>query len=163
MLARLIVEARRRAPAAHLQIAGLVLAVGHVIQRDIGNDSQRGVEPLVDLALRRLAAGDEILDGAHFRLEGLSTGLVARLHGLADFLGGGIAPGLRILQLLDMVAPFSVDLQEVRRHGRQPASGEAPVERVRIFADGLDIVHVSESLYAPSYRTRRARREDAWR
>ena len=127
MLARLVIQSRGwLSPAPHFDVAGLVLAVRHVIERNVGNDGQCRLKRLVELALDCLARGNEVLDRAHLGFKLLGAGLVARLHRLADFLRGGIAPGLRILQFLHMVAPFGIDLQQLRRHWRQARGGPAP-------------------------------------
>src|SRR5262249_18330510 len=67
--------------------------------------------------------------------------LVLRLLGVADFLGGRIAPGLRLLGGQDCGAAPFVDRQQRRRQRRQPAPLQAGVEGLRVIADRFDVVH----------------------
>ena len=118
-----------------------VLAIRHFIEWEIGNDRQCVAKLLVELRAPLFARRNEVLDCAHLGFERLGARLVARLHGIADFLRRGIAPGLRVLQFLHMVAPFGIDFQQLGRHRRQAPAGQAPVESVRIVANGFDVVH----------------------
>jgi len=101
----------------------------------------RVIKGAEEFALGLFARGDEILDAGHFRLQRLGAGPVARLHRLAHLFGHGIAPGLGVLQLLHMFAPLAIERQHLSRHRRQPAPRQPPIERLRIVANGLDVMH----------------------
>jgi hypothetical protein len=68
--------------------------------------------------------------------------------GVADFLRGRVAPGLRLLKSGDRRAPLFVERQELFRHRLKPAPFQPPVKGVRMLANPFDVVH-GGFLYRP--------------
>ena len=141
MLARGEGEGGRLAAAAHLDIAALVGADGHVGQRDVGQFRERGVERAGQLALPVLAVLDEGLVAGHRVDEALGLGLVALRLGLADGLRGGVAFVLGVLQGLQVGAARLVEGKDALRLRRGAAAGERRVERGGILADEANVEH----------------------
>ena len=140
---------RRLAVAAHLDIVVLVLAVGNVVERQVGDFGQRGLERGVRLALGRLHFGHGRLQPRHLGLEIFGRLRVLARHRRADLLRSGVAPLLGALQIEDRGAPALVEGDQRFGARRQAAPGEPFVERLGIVADGPDVVHESPEGQAP--------------
>src|SRR3546814_7712595 len=119
LLGREIELARLEIPA-QADVGGLVGAVGHLGQRGVGNPAQPvlqlgGEPPFLLLGCRHL-----VLEAGHLGHQ--RRGVVALALGLADRLGGIVAPGLQGLQRrLDLAAP-GVEGENVGRQGREAAA-----------------------------------------
>ena len=143
MLARLVhpSEFRPDAPAAHLDVAGLVLAVGNVVERQVGNFCERGLERRARLALDRLEFRHGRLEAGDLRLEVVRRLDVLARHGRADLLRSRVAALLGALQVENRQTPLLVERDQRFGARAEAAAGEAGVERLRIVAYRLDVVH----------------------
>ncbi len=130
MFERLVdpVERGRLAPTAHLDIVVLVLAVGHVLEGDVGDRGEFGVEPFARLAL-------DSLEFRHGRLEACDLGLevLGRLHILArhrsaNLLGGGVTAFLDTLKVENRRAALLIQPDQIFRARRQTAARQPCVK-----------------------------------
>mmetsp|Transcript_1075 Transcript_1075/g.1642 ORF Transcript_1075/g.1642 Transcript_1075/m.1642 type:complete len:501 (-) Transcript_1075:722-2224(-) len=95
MVLHVEVEAARRAPAAHLDVAGLVRAERNTLVGQVGHAHQQVVELVLD-RVQPLGAGLEFIgDAAH--LSHLRGGILALALGHADLLGQRVAARLQFL------------------------------------------------------------------
>ena len=113
-----------------LDIGALVLAVRHLIERQIGNLRERLVElrrKLLFLRFERRNLGLEARDLGHERLGG---GFLVALLRRADLLRRRVAPRQGRLRLLDRRAPALVERDQLSRLRRQaraaPIRGRIP-------------------------------------
>ena len=116
MLLRLKGEFLRRADFADL-LVGLLVADRDVGQRRIGNAGEKVAKFGFELPLLLLALLDGLFEARHLVHQGFGGFLVLGGLGLADVLRGGVAAGLRILQLLNRSAAFLVQLQNSIQQG----------------------------------------------
>ena len=127
------------ADPADLDIAGLVGAVGHVVERQVGQHFETARQLLVEALRFGLAFLQALLEGGdlgHRRLDRLALGL-----GDADLAAQRLAPGLGRLALGDGGAPALVDCQQLGGERRQVALLQAGVEGFGIVADETNVVH----------------------
>ena len=127
------------ADPADLDVGGLVGAVRHVVERQVGQHFETARQLLVEalrLGLALLQALLEVGDLLHQGLDRLALGL-----GDADLAAQRLAPGLRRLALGDGGAPALVDLQQLGGERRQVALLQAGVEGLGMVADETDVVH----------------------
>jgi hypothetical protein len=137
------VELARGAPAAHLGVVGVVLAVRHVLVRDVGDGGNEVEELLLNVRALLAELGDALLVGGDLRLGGLGLVLLAVLHEKADLLGHGVAVGLELLDLGDDGAALLVELEELLAVPVRVLAGLAGlVHDVGVLADELDVEHV---------------------
>ena len=152
MLLRLVAHARLAlsdqflAKAAGLDIVVLVGAERHVIQRHVGQHRQRVGQRLVEFALARLAVLDEAFDLRDLGLQLLRPRHVLVAHGIADFLGSGVAALLLGLQFRQVVAPRLVPGDQVvdgrlRGLGIGRTLPQRLHQCLRVFANPLDVEH----------------------
>ncbi len=135
------VEPAGLAPAPQLDVGALIGAVRHVVGERVGEERQLGLE-------RVGARAHEVL---------VELDLALELGDLGDHRVGAAAPGAqapdlareRVAARLALLQPGlqrpdrGVLLEQGRRHGRQAAAPEGPVERVRLFTQPSQIEHVS--------------------
>src|SRR5690606_12392005 len=113
-----------------------------------------------------LAPGQIVLEGGHLGHQSLGLGLVLGGLGLADLLGGRIAPRLLLLQARDHRPPLVVQGDQVAREEDVAARLDAAllkpsVERLWIVPDPLDVEHRGRpSLASTLMRRRIERRSD---
>ncbi len=139
VILRLEREIARRADRAHELVVVLVLAVGHLIERNIGNAREQrvdlGPEPRglgFEPRLLVLAGGDLLHDRA---------GIAAFRLYRADLARKLVALGLELLGLGLRRAPLLIERKELGNLGRQAAPRQAAVEGIGIVANGLQIEH----------------------
>jgi hypothetical protein len=117
------VEGAGRAPAAELDVRGLVRAVGHLRERQVRQAQEQVGQALV-LGLRLLLQpGDLVLRSGDERAQALELGLVAAGLGGADVLRGGVALGQQRLGRGDLRAPRLVDAPAPRPPCRSAPGG----------------------------------------
>ena len=148
MLLRLVqaAEFRPYPPAANLDIVGLVLAVRNIVERQVGNLGERDVERGAQFALDGLEFRHGRLEAGDLRLEVVGRRKVLARYGGADLLRGCVAALLGALQIEDRGAPLLVERDQRFGQGAEPAPGEARIERLRIVAYRLDVVHKSPGI-----------------
>jgi hypothetical protein len=129
-----------------LDIVVLVLAVRHVLRRQVGNRGKHRIERGRMLLLLGLERRDRVLQLADLGHQRRCRRLILVLLRSTDFLRSGVAPRLRGFGLLDRGAPLLVDRQQRRRLRGEPAPREAAVEGDRVFANPFDVVHGIEAL-----------------
>ena len=124
-----------------LDIALLVGAVRHFIERRVRNGGENIVELLLRLSgslLQFRNCALQFRDRCH---QSIGARLVLGFFRLADLLRRRVARGLRLFERGDGRAAFFIERKEPFRFRRQPAAFKAPIERLRIVADGFDVVH----------------------
>ena len=138
-------EVARAAPAADLDVGGLVGAVRDVVHRQVGNALEQILEGCVghrgvglELADLGLPLGDE---GA----QPIELGLVAAGPGGADGLARVVPLGQRGLGGGDAGAAGAVEGQDLVGERREAAAGQRGVEGLRRLADQADVVHGDRS------------------
>ena len=125
--------------AADLDIAGLVGALGHVVERQVRHHFEPDPQFLVEtagLVLAVLQALFERGDLGHQRI-----GVLALALGHADLLAERLALRLDGLALGDGRAAALVDLQDLGRQRRQAPLLQAGVESLGRLADEPDVMH----------------------
>ena len=118
-------ELGRGADLAHLLVALLVGADGHIVGRQVGDDRERLGERLVCRAPLVLALGQLVLERRHLGHQRAGLGLVLGGLGLADLLGGRVAARLRLLQPRHHPAPRLVERDQIARELDIPARRDA--------------------------------------
>ena len=134
-------EVARVAPAADLDVGGLVGAVGDVVHRQVRDRQQQLAQRGVGLRRLGLEPGDLVLLVGDERAQPLELRLVAARLGGADLAARGVALGERGLGGGDPGAAGLVERQDLVGDRRQAAAGEGGVEGVRLLADQADVVH----------------------
>ena len=127
------------ADPADLDIAGLVGAVRHVVERQVGQHFETMRQLLVEALRLGLALLQVLLEGSdlgHQRLGRLALAL-----GDADLAAQRLAPGLGRLALGDGGAAALVDRQQLGRERRQVALLQTGVEGLGMVADETDVMH----------------------
>ena len=122
-------------------IAFLVRAVRYFVERNIGNGGENIVELLLRLSGRLLQFRNCALQFRDRCHQSIGARLVLGFFRLADLLRRRVARGLRLFERGDGRAAFFIERKEPFRFRRQPAAFKAPIERLRIVADGFDVVH----------------------
>jgi hypothetical protein len=138
------------AKAVALHIGGRVRAVRNIVGRQVGELCELAIELRLELFGAPLQVGNAVLeprDLGHQRLRGrfILLGL-----GLTDFLGGGVAPRLRLLEPGDRGAAALVKGEEIVDEDltvglRHPTAPEPARERLGVLADPFDVVHFQEA------------------
>ena len=100
---------------AMLDIAVLVGAVRHVVERQVGDLREFLIEFVAKFFLLGLQRRQRDFKLVHLGHQLLRRGLVLFLLGLADFLRRGITPRLRLLELGDRRAALLVERQQLAR------------------------------------------------
>ena len=137
------VKLARGAPATHLGVVGVVLAVGNVLVRDVGNGGDEVKELLLHGIATVVQRGDALLVGGDLGLLGLGLLLLALAHQLADLLGGAVAGRLERLDLGDDGAALLVKLKELLAVPVSVLAGLAGlVHKVGVLANELDVEHL---------------------
>ena len=125
--------------AADLDVAGLVGALGNLLERQVRDHLEANAQLLVEaagLALSVLQALLEVGDLLHQRV-----GILALALGDADLLAERLAIRLDGFALRDRRAAAPVDVQDLGRKRRQATLLQAGVERLGSFADETDVMH----------------------
>ncbi len=139
VILHLEVELARRAPAAHLDVVGLVLADRHAFVRDVRHAQHQVGQARLDLAelgFRRLHV---VADPADFGHHGRRV-LALPLH-RADLLRQAVAARLELFGVgLDRAA-FRFECGERGDVEGVAAIGEALGDAVEVFAQQLDVEH----------------------
>ena len=133
---------RRLAPAAHLDIAGLVLAVRHIVERDVGDGGQGRRRAAASIS--RSAASPEAMKSLmarHLGLERSARALSPAFIASPISLEAALRRACASCSFCTWSRRSASMLEQLRRHGRKPAAGQPPVECLRIVANGLDVVH----------------------
>ena len=124
-----------------LDIGALVLAVRHLIERQIGNLRKRLVELRRKLLFLRFERGNLGLEARDLGHERLGGGFLVALLRSADLLRRRVAPRLGRLGLLNRRAPALVERDQLSRFRRQAAPRQSAVEFLLVLADPFDVVH----------------------
>src|SRR6185437_11451828 len=132
-------EVALAAVAADLDVAGLVGAVRHLVEWQVGQHLEPASQLVVELGGLRLAFLQRVLERRDLGHGGVGTFALAL--GDADLLAELLAPGLDALGFGDGGAAALVDLEDLDRQRRQVALLQARIERGRILADEADIMH----------------------
>ena len=122
-----------RAEFMMLHIAVLVVAVGHLVERQIGNPRQRFFKFLRGLLLLGLKGRYRCFQRRDLGHQGLRLRFVLGLFGLADFLGGRVAARLGLFERDDRRAPASVDAQPAAPRRRQAHAAPTPGRKPQDF------------------------------
>ncbi len=120
-------------------LRGLVGAVRHVVERQIGQHLEAARQFGFEFGGKRLALLQPILEArdlGHQRI-----GVLAFALGHADLLAERLALGLGGFALGDGGTAALVDLQDLGRQRRQVALLQAGVEGGGVFADETDVMH----------------------
>ena len=112
MRSRLKVELGRGAPAADLDVLGLIGADRHAFVRRVGRREQQIARVGIDQLALGIQHADAVVDAADRFLGVLSLVGLARLHEHADRLGRLVALCLQPLDLADKTAPLFVQREE---------------------------------------------------
>ena len=125
------------------EIGAFIGTVRHIGGGNIGDYRQGVAQDFLQIALFRLALLDGVLQPGDFVEERLGLGLVFFCLGLADQLGGFIAPSLLGLQPREQVAQCAVLAEQIlgKRGAVQATPVEARREGVGIVANEPDVVH----------------------
>ena len=124
-----------------LDVGSFVFAVGHFVERQIGDFRQRFVELCRGLLLFRFQRGNRHLELRHLGHQLLRCLFLAALLRRADFLRGHVAARLCLLGLPDRRAAALVDHHQPLRFASEPAPRQRAVEGVGVFANPFDVVH----------------------
>src|SRR5262249_14687963 len=124
-----------------LDIAGLVGAVRHLGERQIGNFRKHFVERVGGFLRGRFEPWNVLLEARHLSEELLRGLLLVALFRRADLARGGVAARQRGLRLLDRGAAALVELAQPLRLTLETAARERTVESLGILADPFDVVH----------------------
>jgi hypothetical protein len=150
MLERREVEDAGRTAAAQFDIVVLVGAVGDFRQRRIRQAEEDVGQAGVVATRVFLEACDLVFPRGHEGAKAVEFGVVAPGAGGADVLRGGIAFGQERFGCGDGATPGLVDGENLGRDAREPPAAHRGVERLRVLADRLDVMHGSR----PSGRSR---------
>src|SRR5262245_58954269 len=138
MLFRIIL-ARRFANLADFLVVLLVLALRHIVCRNVGNGGQKLFYLCRGLLIFFFKSGHLIFDRIHFLSERI--GVALGLFDLPNLLGNIVPLGLEFLQLgLDRPA-FFIAVDQVGFLCGKITARERFVEPAGIFADVFDIKH----------------------
>ena len=148
MLLRLERIIALRAEVMMLDIAVLVGAVRHLIERQVRNLREFFLQFLFDLLHRRFKLGKLCLEFANLGHQRICARIVLVLLGVADFLGGRVAARLRLLRCQDGRAALLVERDQRLRQRLQPAPFQRCVEGVGVVANGLDVMHLKNPVMA---------------
>ena len=124
-------EVPRRSPAADLDVAALVDAVGHVVVGQVGDAHQRLAQRRVGAGGLGLEAGDLVLLLGDERAQALELGLVAPGLRRAHLAARGVALGERRLGRGDPRAPALVDREDLGTRRARARAGPARRRRRR--------------------------------
>jgi hypothetical protein len=132
----------RTVQAEIFNVPALVVTLGHVVERHVGQRRQDVPQLFFDSALFRFAGRDEFLELGDFGHQLRGLGLVLLRLGLTDLLGKRIALFLGLVQPNNDLAAALVDGDEIGgADGHILALRHCLVEGVRIVSDPLDIEH----------------------
>ncbi len=148
----MVAAGARLAVAAHLDIAVLVRADGHLGERRVGDGGERRVELGDGGLLLGLGGGERVLQRGDLGLQRLGAGRVLGGHRLADLLGERVAALLRGLRRLDRGAAAVVDGQQ---HSRQRLG--APVRKPWSNAAAFSRIHLMSYMANPKDERNRRR------
>lgn len=143
MLDRGEIKAARRAPAADLDIVGLVAAEGHLIQRQVGNDFKGCLQTGIFVGRRFVASCFNGLAHGDFFAQAFKLGQIATRLCCSGFFGKSVLFGLGRFSNLDCIAPRLVQREQFGRQRCQAPAGKGRVKSGGVFPDGADIVHGS--------------------
>ena len=132
---------RRIAMATDLHIGAFVRPVRNIVRRKVGQSGENVLQGPAVHALGLEVLGHFHLQPLHLRHERLCGRFILAGLGGADELGGVVAAGLGRLQRRLGRSQGLVDAHNLFRQGIETAPGEAEVEHLRGFTDGLDVVH----------------------
>ena len=134
------------ADLAGFDIVMLVLAEGNILQRHVREVGECVVEVLVQPTLFGFAILDQRLDLADLRLQAVGQSGILGSHRLADFLRGGVAALLCLLQFQDMrPARLILGNESFNRRLRIGIGPRALLQRIGkglgVLANPLDVKH----------------------
>ena len=153
---RLELEAARRAPAPNLDVLLVALARRHRRVRDVRDLDEQRLDGLVDRLQRGVERLDPVADLAHAHL--LGGRVLTRLLRAADRLGGHVALGLEVLDLLEEPPALDVPGEDLRDELGAALVGERALHLVGPLADEPEIEHRTTGLRPGwSFRPRRGR------
>ena len=131
----------RLAIATHFDIVVLVAAHRNFGKRRVGNFSQRGIQRFDSRLFLRFQFTHAGLELSDFRFQRIGTRSIFGGHRLTDFLRGAIAALLGGLQSGDGHFAGIIQTDEFVGERLEPTAGTALIEKGRILADPLDVVH----------------------
>ncbi len=141
MLLGCMVPAGLLADDAGHDVVVLVLAIRHVVEGNIGQARQGVVQLGGDLAVLLLGARHLVLEVGDFGFEFFRKLHVLLRHGCADFLGGGIAAGLHVLQGLDDGTALFIQRDQACGRRLRATACERRVESFGVFTYPFNVVH----------------------
>ena len=141
MLLRLEIEGARVAPAAHFDIAFLVLALRHIGGGQVGDGCEHMLKLAAQLAVLFFQFGQALLQSGYLGLERFCLVAIALAHRLPDRLGRLVAAALRLLHLGGHFAALCIERKDGPSRCRETAPCEGCVESFGIVSDRTDIVH----------------------
>ena len=141
-----IVDPRRLAerPRRDRHIGAFIGPVRHIGRRDVGDHRQIVTNFLFQLALLGLALLDALFQAGDFAHQRRGARLILLRLGLADQLGGVVAPRLLALQPHQKVAQSLVFFQQIvgdRLRIRHAATLQPAHESGGVITNSLDVVH----------------------
>ena len=141
MLLGFKIELRRRAMLQHDDIVVFIGALGHILERQVGDGRQGRFQFAGEAALFLLALLDLRLELCDLGNARGGAGLVTRGLGLTNLARGFVARLLGRLERGDMGAPGFVEGQDGRRMGGKAAPRQCGVKAIRIVADEFQVEH----------------------
>ena len=131
------------APLANFHVVFLAVADRHVGVREVGQAQEDFAQFGVGLGGLVVQRGNLVADVAQFGFFGLGLVSLFLAHKRTDFLGGGVASGLELLDCGDGLAALRVESHDVAHLGGKlfPAGGEAFPDVVGVVSNLSDIQH----------------------
>jgi hypothetical protein len=136
-----IFDRERFAPATLFGVAGLALADGHIIRRQVRQGGEQRTEGFARRLLRVGLAGDDAFQALDLGHQGRCGRVILARLGLADLLGGFVAAALGFLQRRLGGAQGGVQFQQRRGLRRQAPRCPGAIVGGGVIADGFDVVH----------------------
>ncbi len=140
LLCRVVPAGLLAGDAGH-HIVVLVLAIGHIVEGHVRQARQGIVQLGGDLTVLFLGARHVFLDISDFGFQLFRQFHVLLRHGGADFLGGGVAAGLHILQRLDDGTALFIESDQTCRRGLYAAPCKGRIKSFGVFAYPFNVVH----------------------
>ena len=124
-----------------LDVIGCLLAVRHVLERQVGDLRKRVLELLRELLLLCLERGDFGFQACDLGNERLRRRLLIAFFRRADLTRSDIAARECRFHFLNGSAPALIDGKELVRMRRQTAAHQSAIEFLLMVANPLDVVH----------------------
>ena len=143
MRLRLEIETWLLAPLANFHVVILAVADRHVGVREVGQAQEDVAQLAVGLGGLAVQRGNLVADVAHLGFFGLGLFGLFLAHERSDFLGGGVASGLELLDGGDGLAALGIEPHDVAHLGGEilPAGGEAFADVFGVVSNLSDIQH----------------------